>query len=127
MNNKFKYITVFVLIVCFSLFICNDACAADIFDSLSGKTIKFAQSLRNLAYVISGFGIIMFTFLAITGQINFKHLGYISISLCMLSAMGALIDYVTTNDRGKLSYSKEFKDTYTNAGYGDICQTSICR
>ncbi len=126
MKNKMKYITVFVLCICFSMFFCVNA-YADIFDSLSGKASIFAQHLRNLAYVISGFGIIMFTFMAIFGKISFKHLGYISISLFILSAMGALIDYVATNDRSKLKYEREFHDTYRDAGHGDLCQSGICR
>lgn len=131
MKNKVKYITVFVLCICFSMFFCMNAYADakidGIFVSLSGKASLFAQHLRNLAYVISGFGIIMFTFMAIFGKISFKHLGYISISLFILSAMGALIDYVATNDRSKLTYSDEFRDTYERAGTGDLCQSGICR
>jgi len=108
------------------MFICGEA-AADIFDTLSIKTTNFAKGLRNIAYVISGFGIIMFTFLAISGKINFKHLGYISISLFILAAMGAFIDY-TTYGLGvdKKELSAEFGDTYQNAGVGELCQSSLC-
>lgn len=65
-----------------------------VFDTLAERTGSFAQGFRNLAMVLSGFGIIMFTFLAICGKINFKHLGYIFISLFFLSGVGALIVYI---------------------------------
>ena len=129
MRSNVKNIMIFALSLCFCIIVCQDA-HADIFGSLSQKAVSFAVNLRYLAYVLSGFGIIMFTFLAISGKINFKHLGYISISLFILAAMGALIDYVTTNDRGKLSYSSTFKDTYKKASAknaGDLCQSGICR
>ena len=54
--------------------------SSDIFAFFSGRAINFAIGLRNIAFCLSGFGIIMFTFAAISGKINFKHLGYIFIS-----------------------------------------------
>jgi hypothetical protein len=108
------------------MFVCQEANAASLFDTLADKTSSFAKGLRNIAYVISGFGIIMFTFLAISGKINFKHLGYISISLFILSAMGAFIDYITKDSEAPSSLSSEFGDTYKNAGYGQLCQSNLC-
>lgn len=92
---------------------------ANVFADLRGKTASFAKGLRNLAYAISGFGIIMFTFLAICGKINFKHLGYIFISLFMLSAVGAFIDYFTG---GAGSLKTYFGTQYQNAA----CSSSLC-
>ena len=125
MRNRFNLIILSVLCISFSMFICDTA-QADIFDTLSGKASTFAKGLRNLAYVISGFGIIMFTFLAISGKINFKHLGYISISLFILAAMGAFIDYITSGTPGKTSLKTTFGDTYEKAGYGQLCYSDVC-
>ena len=109
MKTKSK---IFALCLCVGLFICcSDAVAATVFHSLAVKTGVFAEGLRKLAYAISGFGIIMFTFLAICGKINFKHLGYIMISLFFLSGMGALITYV----KGSSELVYRFDDTYTAA------------
>lgn len=125
MVSKLKILILGLLCISFSMFICGEA-AADIFETLSLKTTNFAKGLRNIAYVISGFGIIMFTFLAISGKINFKHLGYISISLFILAAMGAFIDYITKDTEARTSLSAEFGDTYQNAGVGELCQSSLC-
>lgn len=110
---KIRNKTTFV-ILCFAVlvFMCNDASAA-VFSELAKKTGVFAEGLRKLAYVISGFGIIMFTFLAICGKINFKHLGYIFISLFFLSGMGALITYAKG---GNTELVYKFNDTYIAAG-----------
>ena len=83
-----------------------------VFETLRQKTATFASQLRVFAYAISCFGIVMFTFLAISGKINFKHLGYIFISLFMLSATGAVIDYFSGSHANLKS---EFNDTYMNA------------
>ncbi len=101
-----------LLSVVFVLALCPDASAA-VFDSLAVKTGQFADGMRKLAYAISGFGIIMFTFLAICGKINFKHLGYIMISLFFLSGVGALITYIKGGDTRELVYT--FQDSYVSA------------
>lgn len=119
-----KFILALVCLI-ITLLVCDDANASTwgtllgsgssdktVFSGMAEKTTAFAVGLRTFAYAISGFGIIMFTFLAICGKINFKHLGYIVMSLFFLSGVGAMIDY-TTNQK-KLSY--EFKDTYVAAG-----------
>ena len=126
MRNKIKLIAWCFLLIGFSMFVCGEA-SADIFDSLSDRTTAFAKGLRNIAYVISGFGIIMFTFLVISGKINFKHLGYISLSLFILATMGATIDYITAKSEAPTRLSSEFKDTYEKAGYGELCQSTVCR
>lgn len=105
--------SMFFCIMCIAAIVLmsGDAMAAGVFASLKQKTISFASQLRVFAYAISCFGIVMFTFLAISGKINFKHLGYIFISLFMLSATGAIIDYFT-GSHAKLQ--TEFNDTYMN-------------
>ncbi len=96
----------------------------NIFNPLSERTADFAVNLRNFAYVISGFGIIMFTFLAIGGKINFKHLGYIILCLFMLSAVGSIIVYVTdggSSKQGNLDLEgKYFGKDYKKAGVGKL-------
>lgn len=111
MKAKSKILALSLLVAVLTIN-CSEAVAAEVFHSLAVKTGMFAEGLRNLAYAISGFGIIMFTFLAICGKINFKHLGYIMISLFFLSGMGALITYVKG---GNTTLTYKFNDTYVQA------------
>lgn len=104
-------IIVDMLCVIALVFISGDASAA-VFQELADKTKVFAGELRFLAYAISGFGIIMFTFLAICGKINFKHLGYIIISLFFLSGTASLIGYVSDK---KLDFGDGYRDTIREA------------
>lgn len=121
---KTKIYNIFLVALCFCLcliFVSTDALAATqtVFSGIAKNTGNFAEGLRKLAYVISGFGVIMFTFLAICGKINFKHLGYIFISLFFLSGVGALITYIKG---GNTELVYEFKDTYLKAAtsVGDL-------
>ena len=107
--GKNKKIILFCVLcaICLVAF-CGVSVADDgVFSALKEKTSGFVRQLRVLAYAISCFGIVMFTFLAISGKINFKHLGYIFISLCMLSVTGGIIDYFSG---GHASLSTEFND-----------------
>ena len=100
MNRNKKILVLSLLCIVFTIMFCNTALADEdggVFKALRDKTSAFAIQLRVLAYVISCFGIIMFTFLAISGKINFKHLGYIFISLFMLSAIPATLLFTLTS------------------------------
>lgn len=101
-----------MLICLLFLVLLNSEAQADVFEELADRTGKFAEGFRKLAMVLSGFGIIMFTFLAISGKINFKHLGYIFICLFFLSGVGAMIVYIKGGN-AELTY--EFADTIDKA------------
>jgi len=125
-----KYRKVILLIICcaiFSICLCDRAYAEietpAIFNFFAEKTTSFARQLRSLAFAISGFGIIMFTFLAICGKINFRHLGYIMISLFFLSGVGLLISYMTGGAAAKnLHFDQLYGDSLAiqNAGKGKL-------
>lgn len=101
-----------------------------IFGFLKAHAITFAVGLRNIAFCLAGFGIIMFTFLAISGKINFKHLGYIFISLFLLAGVGMFISYwsgADGSDLGKLygfsnpkTFADSLGDTFSaNSSFGE--------
>lgn len=121
-----KLFAINCLVLLFTLITCNPAYAdGAVFQGLSDYATNFAVGFKYFAYVLSGFGIIMFTFLAIFGKINFKHLGYIVLCLFFLSGVGALIDYILDAD-GKYvigNQTYKFNDTYTRA----VCKSSVCR
>ncbi len=100
--------------------------SSNIFDFFSGRAINFAVGLRNVAFCLAGFGIIMFTFLAISGKINFKHLGYIFISLFLLSGVGLFISY-WTGGHAELGALKQFASprTFTEKGVNDTFSSSL--
>lgn len=112
---------------CFLLCVISCNAEANVFGTFSGRALNFAIGLRGFAFVLSGFGIIMFTWMAIFGKINFKHLGYIYICLFMLSGVGLLINYIVGGKAtatlggagaGLLVRSVE------KAGYGEIRHNS---
>ena len=85
-----------------------------IFDTLAEKTGGFAQKFRRLAMVMGAFGIVMFTFMAICGKINFKHLGYIVICLFFVAGTASLISYIAEDPELPTSFDAG-TDTYQRA------------
>lgn len=114
-------------LLCFFMCIISYDAKADVFGTFSVRALDFAIGLRGFAFVLSGFGIIMFTWMAIFGKINFKHLGYIYICLFFLSGVGLLINYIVGGQATKqLSVGGKslLVRSVENAGHGEIHHNS---
>ena len=71
------------------------ASAENVFKQIACKAMMFLIDLRVLAYIISGFGMVMFAWAAIFNKISWKHFSQIAIGLFMLSMIGPFITYFT--------------------------------
>ena len=89
--------------------------SGDIFDQITCKVLGFLSDLRVLAYVISGFGMIVFTYGAIFNKINWKHFSYIAVGLFLLSVMGSFIQYFSGDKTAatKLGYGNHMSGSYS--------------
>lgn len=67
--------------------------SGSVFDIISNKMIQTVMDVREIVYVIAGFGLIMFAVLAVFNKISFKHLAYICIGLFLLAVMMPFINY----------------------------------
>lgn len=112
-TRKIVILSIMVLLLS-SLVVTNAYAGADsIFKELAERIGSFASGFRKIALVMGAFGLVMFTFMAISGKINFKHLGYIAICLFIL---GGLATFITqdTGSRGELpSTFNTGQDSYT--------------
>lgn len=83
---------------------------SSIFTTISSKMWKAVGGLRNIAYVIAGFGMIAFTFGAIFNKISWKHFANIMISLFILSIMTPLIEWIAFGEgvQNKLTFGYKY-------------------
>ena len=65
-----------------------------VFAKLSCKAAITLQNLKPLMFAIAGFGIIAFSFAAIFGKIQWKHLGSIIFGLFLVAMVGPFITYI---------------------------------
>lgn len=89
-HSKFLFL---ILLVGIALLPSGAFAADNIFQIISKKMISTVIDIRRIVYVIAGFGLIMFTTLAIFNKISFKHLAYIMIGLSLLAVMMPFINY----------------------------------
>ena len=124
-NRSDLFKILFVMAILMALFVPIDAFAAsnNIFDVIQAKMLSTAKDIRRIVYVIAGFGLIMFSVLAIFNKISFKHLSYIMISLSLLAMMTPFINYFSgagldESDFNRGDYLKA--DTFASSNAGSL-------
>ena len=101
MKNLRQFLKSLFLMTMFCLLIFSaQAFAADgeIFDTLQNKLYNTLVDLRQIVYVVSGFGLVVFAVAAIFNKISYKHLGYIMIGLSLLALMFPFLEYFSGED-----------------------------
>jgi len=97
MKKVFKILSISLCLAAFCCVMMPVAAFAaddqDLFTTIQGKLITTLQDLRQIVYVIAGFGLVMFAVLAVFNKISYKHLGYIMIGLSLLALMFPFIEY----------------------------------
>lgn len=93
--GKISVLVLLMLLVMPSLVHAEVATEKNIFAIIQNKMITTVLDVRKIVYIIAGFGLIMFSVLAIFNKISFKHLGYIMISLSLLALITPFIEYFT--------------------------------
>ena len=97
------------------------AAARDVFSKLTCKATHFLSDVRTLVYVIGGFGLVAFTFKAIFGKMDFKHLGQLGLSLFLLSMMVPFISYFTGDGGGAVGIGQAgYNKNSSSLIYGDF-------
>lgn len=102
-----KNLQVLGLLVLALVLLCPESAMAaksDIFSTIQAKMVSTVKDVRQLVYVVSGFGLVMFAVLAIFNKISWKHLGYIMISLTLLSLMTPFLNYFGADLKDDVNY-----------------------
>lgn len=104
--------------------VCADAGSGDtkVFAQIACKVMMFLIDLRVIAYIISGFGMVMFAYAAVFNKINWKHFASIAIGLFLLAMIGPFVSYFTgdTTVEANLQYGNYLGGRYQGiegAGY----------
>ncbi|MDD4556146.1 MAG: hypothetical protein PHE89_02295 [Alphaproteobacteria bacterium] len=93
--------------------------AVNVFETVACKIVLTLDDLRMVIYVLSGFGLIAFTFSAIFGKISWKHLAQIAFGLFLVSMMAPFIGYfIGPDNTNKMKYGD-----YLPAGFAMVSGT----
>lgn len=72
----------------------------EIFDQLAARATAVGVGLRDSGFIIAGFGLVFFSFMAIFNKISWKTLAYIMLSCFILSTMFWYVMWVAEGSRG---------------------------
>lgn len=99
-NLKLKNILVLIPIILLCMAIPVEAWADDgnIFSTIRARVVKALVDSHQLVYLLAGFGLIGFAFMAIFNKISWKWFANIAIGLFLVAVMGMIISYFTGDD-----------------------------
>lgn len=106
---------VFLAVTCVAFFP-ESASAADVFESSTNKMVELFKSLKQIVFVIGGFGLSGLSVGAIFGAVKWKWFASLAVGLSIVAAAGGIIDYSFckgTNASCGVSYSSKLGDSFT--------------
>ncbi len=119
--SKLFKLSFLMSLTAFLLLAASPAYAANVFETITGRAVGVLTGVKQLVFVLAGFGIIAFAFMAIFGKLSWKHFAHIAIGLFLVASMGLFIQYFVTKDGTsyKLSYGN-----YLGSAFGDTAGTA---
>ncbi len=114
-GSKFFTITFLSLFVWFLT--TGDVLADDVLQAVRAQAIKVLSGLRPVIFILAGFGLIGFAWMAIFNKISWKWFANIAMGLFLVANMGLFIDYFATKSGQKGQYAEKL-------GYGDYMSQS---
>lgn len=98
MLKKSKNQIALLALIVISILIFSPSAHAEMFDSLTTKGAELFTNMRDIVYIVAGFGLIGIAVGGIFGQINWKWLVALAIGLMVLASAGALIKFIVGDD-----------------------------
>ncbi len=98
MLNIVKNKKTFIALITFFVFVIISPAHAEMFDNLTSKGAELFMSMRDIVYIVAGFGLIGVAVGGIFGEIRWKWLAALAIGLMVLASTGALIKYIVDDD-----------------------------
>jgi hypothetical protein len=89
---------------------------ADVFGALEKKGANAFQNIKNLSFLVGGFGVIGLAVMAYFGRFQFKWMFALFGGLALLAASGSMVEYITqgSTDTEQVSITTtDFGDTLT--------------
>mgnify|MGYP000457696803 CR=1 FL=1 len=81
--SKLFKLSFLMSLTAFLLLTTSPAYAANVFETITGRAVGVLTGVKQLVFVLAGFGIIAFAFMAIFGKLSWKHFAHIAIGFCV--------------------------------------------
>ncbi len=88
----------------------GDASAqSSVMQTASDKTLNVFKAVKQIIFIVGGFGLVGIAFGAIIGKIQWKWFAGLAVGLAILAAAGSIVNYATGESMSG------FQDTFDNA------------
>ncbi len=126
MKNSRKILWLCLICVGVLFLTTGEAYADDVLQAVRAQAVKVLSGLRPVIFILAGFGLIGFAWMAIFNKISWKWFANIAMGLFLVANMGLFIDYFATKSGEKGTYSKElgFGNYITQKEYAGMSGTS---
>lgn len=118
MNKYLKYfIFIAVIALAFTATSVYAQTGDNVFSTILERLLNTFKNIRNVIFVVGGFGLVGLGFAAIFGKVKWPWLAALAAGLAIVALAGAMVDYVTKSDAGSSdgsAYDAEWGDTLTN-------------
>lgn len=98
MKNIFKIFGFCSLCVLVLFLTTGDAYADDVLKAVRSKALSFLKDLKPVIFILAGFGLVGFAWMAIFNKISWKWFANIAMGLFLVANMGLFVDYFSGND-----------------------------
>lgn len=118
MNKCLKYfIFIAVVALVFTATSVYAQSGDSVFSTILSRLLNTFKNIRNVIFVVGGFGLVGLGFAAIFGKVKWPWLAALAAGLAIVALAGAMVDYVTKAEGGSgdgSAYDAEWGDTLTN-------------
>lgn len=73
----------------------DNALANDLMQTANNKAVAVFKSVKQIIFVVGGFGLVALAFMAIFGKLDWKKFSMLAVGLAILAAAGAIVEYAT--------------------------------
>ncbi len=111
-KNSNKYFKLLGIVFCSFFMMINSAHAADVFGMIQEKVLDALIGTQGLVIILAGFGLVTISAAAIFGKMSWKRFANLAVSLTIIAASGALVDYFVSKDgKNGQKYKLAYGDT----------------
>lgn len=91
---------------------CAFAAESDIIGTAQKKAVDVFVAVKNIIFIVGGFGLVVLAFAAIFGKLDWKKFSMLAVGLAILAAASSIIEYATGEDEATFTNGGDMGDTF---------------
>ncbi len=94
----------------------DSATTTDVMKVAQTKAVSVFKAVKNIIFIVGGFGLVVLAFAAIFGKLDWKKFSMLAVGLAILAAASSIINYATgSNEASWAGTGNSFEDSFTKS------------